>query len=132
MSTTPAIRSVKARAVIAPISRPVKNAFGVIEAAPLVLIDVATDQGITGRSYIFAYTKLTLNPLVHLIEEIGRDLIGKPLAPFDLMAAMDARFRLLGWQGLVGMAVSGLDMAFWDALGQLAGRPVAELLGGSV
>jgi mandelate racemase len=129
--TTPAIRSVKARAVIAPISRPVKNAFGVIEAAPLVLIDVATDQGITGHSYIFAYTRLTLKPLVQLIEEIGRDLTGKAIAPFDLMADMDAKFRLLGWQGLVGMAVSGLDMAFWDALGQAAGQPLAKLLGGS-
>ena len=129
--TTPAIRSVKARAVVAPISRPVKNAFGVIEAAPLVLIDVMTDQGLTGHSYIFAYTKLTLKPLVHLIEEIGRDLTGKAIAPFDLMAVMDAKFRLLGWQGLVGMAVSGLDMAFWDALGQTAGQPLATLLGGS-
>jgi mandelate racemase len=130
-AATPAIRGVKARAVIAPISRPVRNAFGVIEAAPLVLIDVATDQGITGRSYIFAYTKLTLAPLVHLIEAIGRDLTGKAIAPFDLMAVMDAKFRLLGWQGLVGMAVSGLDMAFWDALGRAAGKPLAELLGGS-
>ena len=130
-AATPAIRGVKARAVIAPISRPVKNAFGIIEAAPLVLIDVATDQGITGRSYIFAYTRLTLAPLVHLIEQIGRDLAGKAIAPFDLMAAMDAKFRLLGWQGLVGMAVSGLDMAFWDTLGQAAGKPLAALLGGS-
>jgi mandelate racemase len=130
-ATTPAVRSVRARAVIAPISRPVKNAFGVIEAAPLVLIDVVTDQGITGRSYIFAYAKLTLAPLVHLIEEIGSDLTGKPVAPFDLMKLMDAKFRLLGWQGLVGMAVSGLDMAFWDVLGQAAGQPLAQLLGGS-
>ncbi|HVX79286.1 MAG TPA: enolase C-terminal domain-like protein [Bradyrhizobium sp.] len=129
---TPAIRSIGARALVAPISRPVKNAFGVIESAPLVLIDVTTDQGVTGRSYIFAYTRLTLKPLVQLIEEIGRDLVGKAVVPFDLMAAMDAKFRLLGWQGLVGMAVSGLDMAFWDALGQVAGRPVVELLGGSV
>src|SRR3954451_11735873 len=93
MSTAPpAIRSVQARAVIAPISRPVKNAFGVIEAAPLVLIDVETDQSVSGRSYIFAYSKITLKPLVHLIEEIGRDLIGKALAPFDLMVLMDAKF----------------------------------------
>jgi mandelate racemase len=127
----PVIHGVKARAVVAPISRPVKNAFGVIEAAPLVLIDVETDQGITGRSYIFAYAKLTLAPLVHLIEQIGSDLTGRAIAPFDLMALMDAKFRLLGWQGLVGMAVSGLDMAFHDALGQAAGRPLAELLGGS-
>ena len=78
MSTaTLTIRSVRARAVVAPIARPVKNAFGVIEAAPLVLIDVETDQGVTGHSYIFAYARLTLKPLVLLIEEIGRDLTGK-------------------------------------------------------
>lgn len=132
MSTaTLTIRSVRARAIVAPISRPVKNAFGVIDAAPLVLIDVETDQGVTGHSYIFGYARLTLKPLVLLIEEIGRDLTGKAIAPFDLMAAMDAKFRLLGWQGLVGMAVSGLDMAFWDALGQAAGQPLVTLLGGS-
>ena len=130
-TTTLTIRNIKARAVVAPIARPVKNAFGVIEAAPLVLIDLQTDQGINGRSYIFGYTRLTLKPLVQLIEEIGRDLTGKPIAPFDLMAGMDAKFRLLGWQGLVGMAVSGLDMAFWDAMGQAAGQPLVSLLGGS-
>src|SRR5215813_13128325 len=98
--STPAIKSVKARAVVTPMARPVKNAFGVIDVAPLLLIDVATDQGITGRSYLFAYSKLTLKAFVHLVEEIGRDLIGKPVVPYDLMAAMDAKFRLLGWQGL--------------------------------
>ena len=130
--TVAAIRGVKARGVVVPLKRPVKTAFGVIDSGPLVLIDVETDQGVTGRTYIFAYSKMTLRPLVHLIEEIGRELVGKPVAPFDLMQAMDAKFRLLGWQGLVGMAVSGLDMACWDVLGQMAGRPLAELLGGSV
>ena len=130
-ASTHSIRSVRARAVDVPISRPVKNAFGVIRSAPLVLIDIMTDQGITGRSYIFAYTSLTLKPLVKLIEDVGSELAGRPIAPFDLMAQMDARFRLLGWQGLVGMAVSGLDMAFWDVLGRAAGQPLATLLGGS-
>jgi mandelate racemase len=131
MSTTPMIRGVKARAVTTPLRRPLKNAFGVFVSAPLVLIDVATDQGVTGRSYIFAYAEMTQRPLVHLIEAIGRDLAGMAVVPFDLMAVLDAKFRLLGWQGLVGMAVSGLDMAYWDALGQVAGKPVVELLGGS-
>ena len=130
-SNAPVIERVKARAVDAPIARPVKNAFGVISSAPLVLIDVATDHGLIGRSYIFAYTRLTLKPLVRLIEDIGNDLAGQRIAPFDLMARLDAKFRLLGWQGLVGMAVSGLDMAFWDALGQSCGQPLATLLGGS-
>jgi mandelate racemase len=127
----PAISAVKARAVVTPMARPLKNAFGVIDVAPLVLIDVATDQGVTGRAYLFAYSKQVLKPFVHLIEEIGRDLTGNPVAPYDLMAAMDAKFRLLGTQGLVGMAMSGLDMAFWDVLGKAAGKPVVELLGGT-
>ena len=131
MTNAPVIERVKARAVDAPIARPVKNAFGVISSAPLVLIDVATDRGLIGHSYIFAYTRLTLKPLVRLIEDIGNDLAGQRIAPFDLMAHLDAKFRLLGWQGLVGMAVSGLDMAFWDALGQSCGQPLATLLGGS-
>ena len=131
MSATPTIRSVKARAVTTPLKRPLKNAFGVFVSAPLVLIDVATDQGVTGRAYIFAYAEMTQKPLVQLIEAIGRDLAGRAIVPFDLMAVMDAKFRLLGWQGLVGMAVSGLDMAFWDALGRIAGKPVVELLGGT-
>lgn len=126
----PVIERVRARAVDAPIARPVKNAFGVIASAPLVLIDIFTDQGLTGRSYIFAYTHLTLKPLVRLIEDIGRELTGRTIAPFDLMAHLDARFRLLGWHGLVGMAVSALDMAFWDALGQSSAQPVVTLLGG--
>src|SRR5882672_11069454 len=104
--SVPAIRSVKARGLVVPIARPVKNAFGVIDAAPMVLIDVDTDQGVTGRAYIFAYAKMNVKPLVRLVEEFGRELVGKPVAPYDLMAAMDVKVRLLGWQGLVGMAVS--------------------------
>ena len=85
---TPAIRGVRARAVVVPLARPVKNAFGIIEAAPLVLIDVVTDQSVTGHAYIFGYSKLTLKPLVTLIEEIGRDLTGKPKAVTSVPVSM--------------------------------------------
>jgi mandelate racemase len=95
-----------------------------------VLIDVATDQGITGRSYLFAYSRVALAPLARLVADIGAECVGKPVAPVALMEAFDRRFRLLGWQGLVGMAVSGLDMAFWDVLGRADGCSLAQRLGG--
>ena len=76
--STPAIRSVKARAVVVPLKRPVKNAFGVFTTGPLVLIDVETDQGVTGRAYIFAYANITQKPLVR----VGGRLLGSgSLAP---------------------------------------------------
>src|SRR5688500_7132926 len=52
------IRSLTARAVVAPLARPLRTASGEIPAAPLLLIDIATDQGITGRAYLFGYTKV--------------------------------------------------------------------------
>ena len=75
------IREITARAVVAPLKRPVRTAVGTIPSAPLVLIDVLTDQGSAGRSYIFAYTPAVLVPLVRLIDEIAQELKGKPVAP---------------------------------------------------
>jgi len=124
------IRDVAARAVVAPISRPVRTAVGVIPSAPLVLLDIHTDQGITGHAYLFGYTPLTLVPLVTLAEKLGDMLKGKKVVPFERMKEFDLHFRLLGTQGLLGMVLSGLDMAFWDILGKAAGQPVVQLLGG--
>ena len=125
------IRSLTARAVIAPLARPLRTASGEIPAAPLLLIDIATDQGITGRAYLFGYTKVTLRALKALTEDLAPLLVGKPCAPQDRAAECERAFRLLGRQGLLGMALSGIDMALWDALGRALGQPVAALLGGA-
>ena len=54
------IRGVKARAVDAPLANPIRTAVGEVPSAPLVLLDIATEEGVTGRSYLFAYTPVTL------------------------------------------------------------------------
>jgi mandelate racemase len=125
------ISGINARAVIAPLARPVRTAVGTIPSAPLVLIDIKTKEGVTGSAYIFAYTPAALPALTRLVADIGEELTGMAAAPRDVMRHFDRRFRLLGWQGLVGMAVSGIDMALWDALGRAADEPVVRLLGGS-
>jgi mandelate racemase len=125
------IRSLTARAVVAPLARPLRTASGEIPAAPLLLIDIATEQGITGRAYLFGYTKVTLRALKALTEDLAPLLVGKLCAPQDRAAESERAFRLLGRQGLLGMALSGIDMALWDALGRALGQPVAALLGGS-
>jgi mandelate racemase len=126
------IKGVTARPVIAPLARPVRTAMGTIPAAPLVLIDIATREGVTGKAYVFACTPPALAALHRLILDIGAELVGKPAAPQELMRHFDRRFRLIGWQGLIGMALSGIDMALWDALGRAAGLAVAQLLGGTL
>ena len=75
------IAGVTAKAVVAPLVRPVKTAVGTIPVAPLVLIDVTTREGITGKAYIFAYTTTALPALHRIVGDIGAELVGKPAAP---------------------------------------------------
>jgi len=131
MSTdNPTIRSLKARAVLVPLERPIRTAVGTIPAAPIVLIDILTEEGITGRAYVFGYTPVTLAPLARFVDNIAETLRGKSVSPVERMREFDRMFRLLGRQGLVGMALSGIEMALWDVLGHACGQPVVRLLGG--
>ena len=52
------IRGLQVRAVDAPLANPIRTAVGEVPSAPLVLIDISTEEGVTGRSYLFAYTCL--------------------------------------------------------------------------
>lgn len=123
------IRDLRARAVIAPLAQPIRTSVGTIPSAPLVLIDLSTNQGVTGRAYIFGYTPVTLRPLTELMVHIREMLVGKAVAPIERMQDFRSAFRLLGCQGLVGMAISGVEMAMWDAMGHAADLPVCALLG---
>jgi mandelate racemase len=126
------INSIAARAVLAPMARPVRTASGDILAAPLVLVDVQTNEGIVGRSYAFAYNPLMLRSLVQFLRDVAPDVIGKAVSPRERMRQLEKRLTLVGWQGVAGMAVGALDMALWDALGRAANLPIAVLLGGEV
>jgi len=124
------IRDVQARAVVAPLEPPVRTASGHVTQAPLLLIDLATDEGVVGRSYLFGYHAFTLAPLRELVVALGEMIKGDVIAPIELDKKMRARMALFGTRGLQGVAVAGLDMAAWDALAVAAGVPLAELLGG--
>jgi mandelate racemase len=59
-------------------------------------------------------------------------LKGRKVAPLELYEAARRSLHFVGYQGLSMIAVSGLDMAAWDALAKAAGMPLCVLLGGSV
>jgi len=124
------ITGVKARAVNVPLSAPHPTAGGTVTSAPLVLIDLHTDGGVTGRTYLFCYTAFALKPVAALVESFGELIIGDALAPLEIFKKIQGRLRLLGPQGLTGMAAAGIDMAAWDALAVAQGLPLAALLGG--
>jgi mandelate racemase len=106
--SSPTIQGFKVRAVRVPMTEPHQTASGVITESPLVLTDILTDTGISGHSIVF----------------------GDILAPAEVEQKLAKRFRLLGPQGLVGIALAAIDMALWDALARVHSMPLVRMLGG--
>jgi mandelate racemase len=123
------IRSVRARSVVVPMPEPHQTASGTIVESPLVLTDVATDDGTVGHAIVFTYTTVALAPTAQLVRQIGDSLAGESAAPAEVGRKLAKRFRLLGTEGLVGMALAALDMALWDAQAHRHEVSLARLLG---
>jgi len=104
---------------------------GVITKAPLLLIDLETEEGVTGRSYLWCYFPAAMPAIAKILEEVARVVEGERLAPADLWSKLAERFALIGVQGIVRMAMAGFDVAAWDALAIAAGWPLATLIGSS-
>jgi len=126
------LKSVAARAVLVPLRRPVVSKVGLFDAWPMILIDLLTEEGIVGRSYLEPYLKQAVPSIVSLIRDLAGQRVGRPVRPFDDFQLGRRSLNLVGYEGLAMIAVSGLDMAAWDALARAAGLPLAEFLGGSL
>ena len=102
-----------------------------VRAAPLLLVDLETEEGITGHSYLFCYVPAAAPAIASLLGEVERVVQGERIVPEVLWAKLSKRFTLIGVQGIVRMAMSALDIACWDALAIAAGVPLVSFLGGT-
>jgi len=125
-------KSIEARPVVLTLERPVIARIATITEWPLVLIDLHTEEGVTGRAYLEPYIGKAMKYLVPALHDLSDTLAGKSVAPVELFEAGRKSLHFVGYQGLSLIAVSGVDMAAWDALAQAAGLPLCVLLGGSV
>jgi mandelate racemase len=125
------IEAIRARAVAAPMRRPLATSTGKLTEAALLLIDLQTDAGVVGRSYLFGLGRHNLPALAKLVEAMAQMIAGDPVVPFAIERKLRARYTLLGVHNIVLFAMSGIDMAAWDALGQSLNQPLAKLLGGA-
>lgn len=126
------LRSVEVTPVLVPLRRPVVSKVGLFEQWPMILIDLQTEQGIVGRSYLEPYLKQSARYLVPAIHDLVEARRGQPFCPFDDYRRGRATLGLVGLEGISLIAVSGLDMAMWDALAKAADMSLAVFLGGSL
>src|SRR6266700_2304589 len=124
------MRAIRSIGVEVPMTYALGTSRGVITKAPLILIDLETEEGVTGRSYLWCYFPAAILAIAKILEEVARVVRGERLAPAELWAKLAERFALIGVQGIVRMAMAGFDIACWDALANAAGVPLVRLLGG--
>lgn len=129
-TASPKIRRLDVRTVRVPMAHPHQTASGAVTESPLVLTDVYMDDGVVGHGIVFTYTAAALKPTADFIRNIATLIENEPLAPAALEQKLNRRFRLLGTQGLVGMALAGIDMALWDAFARGRGQSLVHALGG--
>ena len=71
------LKSVAVRPVLVPLRRPVVSKVGSFEAWPMILIDLMTEQGVVGRSYLEPYLRQATRSIVSLIHELSAPRIGR-------------------------------------------------------
>ncbi len=126
------LKAVQVRPVVVPLKRAVVSKVGCFDEWPMLLIDLHTEEGIIGRSYLEPYLKHAARYLVPAINDLAEILKGEPVAPFEFFKKGMNALHLVGREGLSMIAVAGLDMAAWDALAQAAQLPLAVFLGGTL
>jgi len=91
------------------------------------LIAVVTDEGPIGWGSVFTSDHL-VNASLRALEPLY--LGESALEPERLQEKLDGATFWIGRGGAITHTISGIDIALWDILGQVTGRPVGSLLGG--
>ena len=129
------ITEIRTTPIMVPYVEPFYFAQGVVHGATVILVEVHTDEGLTG--YGESIGTASAEGVQSYIKLAGAACIGhSPFENAGLMSnAYHALFQLLGTCSsprFAGQILAGLEMALWDVMGKATGRAAHELLGGAV
>ena len=109
-------KSIRARAVVLKLKRPVVARIATITDWPLILIDLFTEEGIVGRSYLEPYTIKTMRYLVPALQDFGTMLKGRRVAPVELYDLARKSLHFVGYhpKATIGLAAAcGENRSGW-------------------
>jgi len=78
------IRALRSIAVEVPMTFALGTSQARITRAPLLLIDLATEEGVTGRAYLFCYLRAAVPAIAAMLGEVGRMIEGERVVPAEL------------------------------------------------
>jgi D-galactarolactone cycloisomerase len=126
------ITQVRAHVLRSALEQPFAFSQGWVSSRGATLVEVHTDEGITGWGEALCQGLQPPEIAAAAIDHVLKDLAvgADPLQPEVLWHRMYHQTRDYGQKGAVIGAISGIDIALWDIAGKARGEPVAKLLGG--
>ena len=97
-------QSVDVRAVVIPLRRPVISRVGRFDAWPLILIDLHTAEGATGRSYLEPYLLKSVRYIAPAIRDLVEAVKGQPVRPLQDFQQARKSLNLVGYEGIAMIA----------------------------
>lgn len=125
------ISSIKTRVVSLPVEKPIVTPIYHITAVENVLVEIATDEGVKGISYLWCFGREQARALEVLVQGFFQAVKGTDaFAREAVFARIRGETSFLGRTGAAWIALSAIDTAMWDIAGKALGVPVWKLLGG--
>ena len=129
------ITKIRTTPLLCKFKQPYHWAQGINWAAPVILIEIETDGGVTGIGESVASP--TIEPVHAIIQDAIPRFIGKSIYDGNRTIAEHYRFGFNA-RGTgsapryFSQAMAGFELALWDAIGKAAGQPLHRILGGAV
>src|ERR1043166_7494412 len=102
------IRGVRTTPVLVPMRFALGTSAARVTEAPLLLIDLEMEEGVTGRTYLFCYRPAGARAIALLLDDAVAVVKGQCASPATIAATLARKFALIGVTGTVRMALSGL------------------------
>ena len=124
------ITDIRATLLSVPLNPPIADSTHVLNHIQWILVDVFTDEGLVGNSFMltFDYGPELLQGIVDT--ELKKLLLGKdPRDISGIWQMCHAHCEYIGQSGVAAWGIAAIDIALWDLLGKQLGVPVCQLLG---
>lgn len=124
------ITHLKATPVAVPFRQPERWAFGTRSGLVSIVVEIETDEGLTGIAEAAAYPSADI--VLAVLRSLDDIIVGQdPM----LIERMSKRIELIGtWHHVKASspAIAAVEMACWDVVGKVCGQPLVNLFGGRV
>ena len=124
------ITACRTTAVDVPLAKPIATAIHQMKSVGCVLLELETDQGLVGESYVFTLNAVRLKALEEMLTGFLHRVEGRD--PHEVTAIEQAIWHdmnPIGHKGFSIAALSAIDTACWDLVGKAAEQPLHRLFG---